>query len=238
MPDCGCPFLELTTVTFCRAFPVKKMIPVGRNSTANTVCTGQSFRECTAYREMSRNHPTVENVRGFTLEPEFHFHPQHLWLSVGSCHDRAARVGLDDFSQKLVGPVDRIALPAENTPLHESAPCLTIHAAGRTVQFPSPCDGVVVALNHDVAVRPSLVNSDPYGAGWLFSLQPTTDSVGRLFHGPSAKQWLSWEVERLRRALTEDVGATATDGGESTTDISSRLTDAQFSRVANLFLGR
>jgi len=46
-----CPFFEEILVAFCRAYPVKKMVPSDRLS-ANCVCTGESFEDCPLFREL------------------------------------------------------------------------------------------------------------------------------------------------------------------------------------------
>jgi hypothetical protein len=68
-------------------------------------------------------------------------------------------------------------------------------------------------------------------------MEAQADGLKGLFHGNSIQQWLSWEVERLQRAFTTELGITATDGGEILVDIGSRLTDPQWEKVANLFIG-
>ena len=81
MKDEKCPFLEVTTVTFCKAFPVKKMIPLDKSSSARGVCTTDSFRQCPAFREINAHNSEAEHVRGFHLKPGYYFHPKHVWIS-------------------------------------------------------------------------------------------------------------------------------------------------------------
>jgi len=101
----------------------------------------------------------------------------------------------------------------------------------------SPGDGIVREINRKVVEDPGLINRDPYEEGWLFSMHLAGDWIPRLYHGGVARQWLDWEAERLHRMFSSDLGITATDGGEALTDISSRLNEAQWSRIVALFLG-
>jgi hypothetical protein len=101
----------------------------------------------------------------------------------------------------------------------------------------SPASGIVAEVNKQLAAEPSLINRDPYQGGWIFSMEVQADGLKGLFHGNSIQQWLSWEVERLQRAFTSELGITATDGGEILVDIGEKLSDPQWERVANLFIG-
>lgn len=237
MEKAKCPFLELTTVTFCKAFPVKKMIPVDKSASDKGVCNSTTFRECPAYREINNPEIMVENVRGFLLKPDFYFHPRHLWVSIAHESEGEARVGIDDFSQKLIGKIDRISVPPEGAAVRENGICLLLHSGTRTVRMVAPGDGIIRAVNRKVTSDPTLINRDPYNEGWIFSMHVTGEGIKRLFHGSVAKKWFDWEVERLQRMFSSDLGITATDGGESLSDISSRLNEAQWGRIVNLFLG-
>src|SRR3972149_3333838 len=96
-----CPFLEMTTVTFCKAYPVKKMIPLDRSTSAKGLCHTGNYRLCSAFRELEAPGSTAERVRGFLLRPDYYFHPRHLWVSPGKENQTEVRVGADDFSQRL-----------------------------------------------------------------------------------------------------------------------------------------
>ncbi len=237
MEKAKCPFLELTTVTFCKAFPVKKMIPVDKSTSAKGVCNSTNFRECPAYREINNPEVMIENVRGFLLKPDFYFHPRHLWVSIASESEGEARVGIDDFSQKLIGKIDRISAPPEGAAVRENGICLLLHSGARTLRMVAPGDGIIRSVNRKVVADPSLINRDPYNEGWIFSMHVTGEGIKRLFHGSVAKKWFDWEVERLQRMFSSDLGITATDGGESLSDISTRLNEAQWGRIVNLFFG-
>lgn len=101
----------------------------------------------------------------------------------------------------------------------------------------APGDGIVGMINKKVVDDPGTINRDPYEEGWIFSLHLAGEYIPRLYHGGVAKQWLEWEAERLHRLFSSDLGITATDGGETLPDISSRLNEAQWGRIVALFLG-
>lgn len=238
MKEDRCPFLEIATVTFCKAFPVKKLIPVDRAVPTQGVCGNERFRECPAYREIHDPKSPAESRRGFLLRPDLYLHPRHLWVSLSPEAGGEARVGIDDFAQKLIGRLDRLAVPSEGSPVRENSVCLLAHSGKRSVRMVSPLDGSIQAVNRSACADPSVINRDPYGEGWIFSMHPAAgEGIRNLMHGSVAEKWLDWEVERLQRMFTADLGITATDGGEPLTDLSGRLTEAQWSRIVSLFLG-
>jgi glycine cleavage system H lipoate-binding protein len=237
MKDGQCPFLEVTTVTFCKAFPMRKMIPVDKNSRQKGMCNGTGYHKCTIYKDRGPRVDVADGTRGFVQRPDYHLHPRHLWVSVSEESRQRVKVGIDDFAQKLIGPIDRISLPAEGSIVKENNICMILHSGPRTVRMVSPVDGVVTAVNPRLAADPSTVNRSPYEDGWLIGLTATGEGIRRLLHGGAARSWFEWEVEKLQRYFSPGVGATAADGGESLADIGSRLSDTQWAGLSALFFG-
>ncbi|HET6437287.1 MAG TPA: hypothetical protein VFG59_04455 [Anaeromyxobacter sp.] len=67
-----CPYMKEVTMVFCRAYPVKKLVPLDRVTTANT-CESDGFKECPLFREAlarlersadADSHPTPEGPKG------------------------------------------------------------------------------------------------------------------------------------------------------------------------------
>jgi glycine cleavage system H protein len=236
MKETRCPFLETKTVTFCKAFP-SKMIPVDRMSTSGGLCNSCNFEECSLYGEVRGGGVGRENVRGFHLQSDYYYHPKHLWVAPRDGEEGEARVGIDDFSARLIGRVDRVSVPAIGVTVKENSICFLLHSGQRTVRLVSPATGVIKAVNPKVVAVPSILNDDPYSEGWIFSMQLKGDAVKGLYHETVARKWFESEVERLQRVFSSDLGVLATDGGEALTDISSRLNDAQWGKIVSQFLG-
>ncbi|MCP2501133.1 MAG: glycine cleavage system protein H [Deltaproteobacteria bacterium] len=236
MKETRCPFLETKTVTFCKAFP-SKMIPVDRMSSSGGLCNSCDFEECSLYSEVRGGGMGMEHVRGFHLKSGYYYHPKHLWVAPYDGGECEARVGIDDFSARLIGRVDRASVPAVGVAVKENHVCFLLHSGHRTVHLVAPADGVVKAVNPKVSADPSILNDDPYADGWIFSMQLKGDAVKGLYHENVARKWYESEVERLQRVFSSDLGMLATDGGEALTDISSRLNDAQWGKIVSQFLG-
>jgi glycine cleavage system H lipoate-binding protein len=237
MKEGQCPFLEVTTVTFCKAFPMRKMIPVDKNSLRKGMCNGSGFRKCMIYKDRGVRVEEVDRIRGFAQRPDYYLHPRHVWVAPSEEDRSLLRVGLDDFAQKLIGKIDRISLPAEGSIIKENSICMIVHSGARTVRMVAPIDGVVGSPNPKVVAEPALVNRSPYADGWILSLTSTGEGIKRLLHGGAARSWFEWEVEKLQRMVSPGVGATAADGGESLADIGSRLNETQWVALTGMFFG-
>jgi len=231
-----CPFLETKIVTFCKAFP-SKMIPVDRMSSSESVCNSCAYEGCSLYNEVASAGKGMENVRGFHIKSDYYYHPKHLWVAPNAGEEGEARVGIDDFSARLIGRVDRATVPSAGMPVKENSVCFLLHSGPRTVRLVSPVDGVIQSVNPRVSSDPSILNEDPYSEGWVFSLRLKGDAVKGLYHETVARKWFESEVERLQRVFSSDLGMTATDGGEAHKDISSRLNEAQWGKIVSQFLG-
>ena len=91
MGEDKCPFLEMTTVTFCKAFPTKKMIPVDRATSEKGMCHTENYRLCSAFREIEGHATSAENVRGFQLRSTIPSTPATCGLPPGT--ERRPRQG-------------------------------------------------------------------------------------------------------------------------------------------------
>jgi len=232
-----CPFLEMTTVSFCKAYHTKKMIPVGKGAAQKSPCSSPGYCECALFKEHNAPGKDVEHIRGFLLKTDYFFHPRHVWLSTARNDENEVRLGIDDFTQRLVGTIDRVSVPPEGTAVKENGVCFLLHSGQRVVKTVAPADGVIHTINPKVAAHPALINHDPYNEGWVLSMHLTGDGIKGLYYGNSARRWLDWEGERLKRMFASDLGLTATDGGEPVPDFGGRLNEAQWGQIVNQFLG-
>lgn len=157
----------------------------------------------------------------FIVPAGLFFHRGHTWINL--LFSGHVKVGVDDFLQRLLGRIDAITLPRVGAEVKEGRPFVAIRQGGRTATLAAPVDGVVCAVNDELARAPTLLKRDPYTRGWLLALRPTNlaANLPRLTVGESALAWLRAEVARLQDflqvtlALKQDalVGATAADGG-------------------------
>nr|WP_324254199.1 glycine cleavage system protein GcvH [Photobacterium damselae] len=93
-------------------------------------------------------------------------------------------IGITDHAQSLLGDMVFIDLPELEDELEAGDDCAVVESVKSASDIYSPLTGVVVAINEDLDGAPGLVNSDPYGDGWLFQLQVEDDiELGELLDG-------------------------------------------------------
>ena len=96
------------------------------------------------------------------------FSRDHLWVRVT---DGTVRAGLTDFEQETLGDIVDISVPDENDRVTAGQACGDIESAKSVSDLLAPVSGIVTAVNANLDKRPELVNTDPYGAGWLIDVR-------------------------------------------------------------------
>jgi len=167
--------------------------------------------------------------------PRGHFLSRgHSWLELR--HDGTVRIGIDDFVQKLVGPIDALSLAPLQSKIRKGETLVTIRQAKRSLSLPSPVSGRILSLNTSVVGKPSLVNDDPYTDGWIAVIEPSnlSSELTATTIADGAVQWLKNEVSRFRNFIQDAVsrpdralvlsGETLLDGGTPVEGV-LRMTD-------------
>jgi glycine cleavage system H protein len=90
--------------------------------------------------------------------------------------DGTARVGLTDFAQETLGDIVDITVPDVNYRVTAGQACGDIESTKSVNDLVAPVSGVVTAISTDLDERPELVNTDPYGGGWLIDVQLDPDA--------------------------------------------------------------
>jgi glycine cleavage system H protein len=93
---------------------------------------------------------------------------EHEWIALDG---DVATVGITDFAAEQLGDVVFVDLPAVGAALTAAEVCGEIESTKSVGELYAPLGGEVIAVNDAVVDDPSLVNSDPYGDGWLVRLR-------------------------------------------------------------------
>ena len=93
---------------------------------------------------------------------------EHEWVRL---KDNRATVGITDFAQGQLGDVVFVELPAEGTDLTKENNFGVVESVKTVSDIYAPVSGKVVAVNKDLESQPDLVNSDPYGKGWMIEIE-------------------------------------------------------------------
>lgn len=179
--------------------------------------------------------PQPAFVEGFLVPEEFRYHPGHGWL-LGE-RRQLMRVGADEFAATLLGPVEKVELPAPGHWVRQGQKAWTFHRDGERTEMVSPIEGEVVEVNAEVVKDPSLLRKDPYGRGWLMTVYvPDEESTKRnLVPTGLVPNWIADAVERLYARQPQLAGAVAADGGRPADDIFAALPDTSWKELTREF---
>ena len=96
---------------------------------------------------------------------------EHEWVS-GPAADGTIRFGITDFAQEALGDIVYVTLPEAGAELTAGQTCGEVESTKSVSDVYAPVSGVVVARNPGLDTNPELVNSDPYGEGWMVEVRP------------------------------------------------------------------
>jgi len=162
---------------------------------------------------------------GFQVPDNLRYHPGHTWALSES--PSLVRVGMDDFASKLAGHVERISLPQRGQWIRQGQKIWTLHRDGKAVDMVSPIEGSVADINEAVAQNPELARKDPYGDGWVVTVQSPDAKTNfrNLLGGALARWWTEESANRLQRRIPVALGALAQDGGVAIDNLTAKLPD-------------
>jgi glycine cleavage system H protein len=113
------------------------------------------------------------------IPEELRYTAEHEW--VAETPAGPVRVGITDFAQDALGDIVYVQLPDEGSGVTAGEPLGEVESTKSVSEIYAPVSGTVVARNADLADTPELINSDPYGSGWLVEIEPTDPAaVGKL----------------------------------------------------------
>ena len=94
----------------------------------------------------------------------------HEWVSE---EDDILTIGISDFAQGELGDIIFVEMPEIGNEYGKGDPFGTIEAVKTVADLFAPISGEVVAINEELEETPELINSDPYGKGWIVRLKPS-----------------------------------------------------------------
>ncbi len=108
---------------------------------------------------------------------DLRYTPEHEWISRTA--DDTVRVGITDFAQDALGDVVFVQLPDVGTKVAAGESFGEVESTKSVSDLYAPLNATVVAVNAELEGNPSLINSDPYGQGWLLDLQADGDTLNQ-----------------------------------------------------------
>jgi len=161
-------------------------------------------------------------VDWFRVPDNILFHQGHAWVRIEESEPGTVKVGMDDFAQKMAGPMEIRNSPTVGSVIRQGGKGWSLHDGKKSVDMLMPMSGEVVDVNKDVLAAlendtyiDSELSRDPYGEGWILKVKPDDFERERkgLLSGTLARKWMEEEVEQLRSKMSPELGTVMQDGG-------------------------
>lgn len=111
------------------------------------------------------------------IPSELSYTAEHEWIAMA---DGVATVGVTEHAAEQLGDVVYVQLPDVGTKVSAGEPCGEIESTKSVSDLYSPVDGEVAEVNAEVNDDPGLVNTEPYGTGWLIKVRTDGEPEGLL----------------------------------------------------------
>ena len=108
------------------------------------------------------------------IPDDLRYTAEHEWVRVV---DGGVRIGITDHAQEALGDIVFVTLPAPGTEVEAGQSLGEVESTKSVSDVYAPLSGEVVARNDVLDARPELVNSDPYGEGWIAELAVADDGL-------------------------------------------------------------
>ena len=112
------------------------------------------------------------------IPDDLRYSAEHEWVRT---EGGRARVGITDYAQDALGDIVYVELPTVGTELAVGAKLGEVESTKSVSDLYAPVSAKVLAVNEDLDASPELVNTDPYGGGWLLDLQVEADALEKGF---------------------------------------------------------
>ena len=151
----------------------------------------------------------MAEIKGYNMPDELYYHEEHSWARVDGAK---VTVGMTDMFQKEAGDIVFVDLPEEDDDVSQGETCGKIQSRKWIGKLVAPVSGEIEKINEDLEDDTSLINSDPYGDGWILVIKVEDEAdlqaeLKNLIHGNAVSDFVDKEIAR-----TEEERAKAEQG--------------------------
>lgn len=123
------------------------------------------------------------------IPADLRYHQEHEWVRVSGMQ---ATVGISHFAQDALGDIVFIDLPKSGLSVKAGQQIGEVESTKTTSTIYTPVSGTITTVNPDLKDHPEVVNSDPYGKGWMVVIQlSNADEVSKLMTGAQYEAFLA-----------------------------------------------
>ena len=119
---------------------------------------------------------------------ELSYTKEHEWILL---EQKTATIGITDYAQSQLGDIVFVELPDLDDEVKQDGTFGVIEAVKTVADLFAPVSGKVIEINLDLEDSPDLINSDPYGAGWIIKTQiENNDEIAALMSSSEYQEYI------------------------------------------------
>lgn len=137
----------------------------------------------------------MADIKGYNMPDELYYNEDHSWARVDG---KKVTVGMTDFFQKEAGDIVFVDLPEEEDEVEQGEVCGKIQSRKWIGKLVAPVSGEITGINEDLEEDTSLINSDPYGKGWILIIEAEEleSDLGNLMQGDTLVAFIEGEIKK------------------------------------------
>jgi len=137
----------------------------------------------------------MAEIKGYNMPDDLYYHQEHSWARVDGTR---VTVGMTDFFQQEAGDVVFVDLPDEDEDVEQGEVCGKIQSRKWIGKLVAPVSGEIVEINEDLEEDTSLINSDPYGEGWILVIEAEDldSDLENLIQGDAVAEFIESEIQK------------------------------------------
>lgn len=137
----------------------------------------------------------MAEIKGYSMPDELYYHEEHSWARVDGTK---ITVGMTDFFQKEAGDIVFIDLPDEEDEVSQGEVCGKIQSRKWIGNLVAPVSGEIVEINEDLEEDTTLINTDPYGKGWIIVIEASDleAELENLIHADAVASFIESEIKK------------------------------------------
>jgi glycine cleavage system H protein len=141
--------------------------------------------------------------------------PNHLWSHLEKSGH--AKVGIDDFFQHVIGEIQISKFIDLNSRIEKGQTLFEIRHNEIILTLASPISGTIVGINPELQKNPRIINSDPYGTGWIYKIKPENwkNEIASCYFAEDATNWMETELIRLKDFISYSIDKYIPETGEA-----------------------
>ena len=168
---------------------------------------------------------------------DYYYHRGHTWVKLEG--GNIMKIGLDDFTQQVMGDIEGIAIPSPGGELSQGEVAWRVRHGKRKLNQLAPVGGTVVEFNEKLQKDPTLANRSPYEEGWILKIRAKglNKEMPQLMDALQFKVHFDQDKAKLMSSFSDHaLGAVYGDGGEVIRGAATNLDEKMWKKlVTELF---